>query len=58
MLLTCDVNAGFTLASATEVVGLTDEKVCLVQAPMKEKNVVYELIELHIRKMTSVRTNT
>ena len=28
MLLTCDVNAGFTLA--TEVVRLTDEKVCLV----------------------------
>ena len=25
---------------------------------MKEKNVVYELIKLHIRKMTSVRTNT
>ena len=32
-----DANAGFTLALATEVIGLTDEKVCLVQAPMKEK---------------------
>ena len=42
------------LALATEVVGLTDEKVCLVQAPMKGKKVVYDLIELHIRKMTSV----
>ena len=28
------------------------------QAPMKEKNIVYELLKLHIRKMIAVQTNT
>ena len=52
----------------SKAVRLTGEKMCMrkltskyrrqLQAPMKGKNDVFELLKLHIRKMINVRTNT